>query len=89
MQIARFLIHGEFGPMLHFGFRARIVGGQLREGDEGRPYLASKSDLSVIAANQGGSRRVFDAYRPRPRVGERRPLDSGPGAAAALAASLC
>lgn len=61
-EITRSLIHGVFGPMLYFGFRARISGGQMREGDEGRPSLVSKDDLSRVAPNRVGSRRVLEAY---------------------------
>lgn len=49
--------------MLHLGIRARIVGGTLREGDEGEPRLAAKTELIAIAADRMGSNRVFNAYR--------------------------
>jgi 8-oxo-dGTP pyrophosphatase MutT (NUDIX family) len=61
-ELCRFLVHGEFGPMLHFGFHARIVGGELREGDEGPAVLVDRSRLPAMAINRQGSRRVFDAY---------------------------
>lgn len=62
VELCRFLVHGEFGPMLHFGFRARIAGGTLREGDEGPAVLVDRSSLPAMAGNRDGSRRVFDAY---------------------------
>jgi 8-oxo-dGTP diphosphatase len=62
VEICRFLSHGPFGPMLHFGFRARVVGGELRDGDEGPAALLPAGDLASIAADREGSRRVLAAY---------------------------
>lgn len=61
-EICRFLSHGPFGPMLHFGFRARVAGGLLVEGDEGPAALTPRNGLAPIAADREGSRRVLDAY---------------------------
>lgn len=61
-EICRFLSHGPFGPMLHFGFRARVAGGVLVEGDEGPASSTPRSSLATIAADREGSRRVLDAY---------------------------
>ncbi len=48
--------------MLHFGFRARVVGGVLREGDEGPAVLLPRDTPAPIATNRIGSRTVYDAY---------------------------
>lgn len=61
-EICRFLNHGPFGPMLHFGFRARVAGGVLVEGDEGPASFTPRSSLAAIAADREGSRRVVNAY---------------------------
>lgn len=61
-EICRFLSHGPFGPMLHFGFRARVAGGLLVEGDEGPASLTPRNSLATIAADREGSRRVLDVY---------------------------
>jgi len=61
-EVCRFLSHGLFGPMLHFGFRARVAGGLLVEGDEGPAALIPRKHLVTIAADREGSRRVLDAY---------------------------
>lgn len=63
VEICRFLSHGRFGPMLHFGFRARVIGGELRDGDEGPAALTPKAGLSSVAPDREGSRRVLTAYR--------------------------
>jgi NAD+ diphosphatase len=65
-EICRFLTHGPFGPMLHFGFRARVAGGLLVEGDEGPASLTPRDRLAPIAADREGSRRVLDAYLQSP-----------------------
>jgi hypothetical protein len=62
VELCRFLDHGAFGPMLLFGFRARITGGTLHEGDEGPASLQRPDDIS-IATNRPGSQQVFAAYR--------------------------
>jgi ADP-ribose pyrophosphatase YjhB (NUDIX family) len=67
VEICRFLSDGPFGPMLHFGFRARVVGGTLRAGDEGPAALIATHDLASIAADRDGSRRVLAAYREQER----------------------
>jgi 8-oxo-dGTP diphosphatase len=62
VEICRFLSRGPFGPMLHFGFRAQVLGGELREGDEGPAALTPK-DAASVASDREGSRRVLAAYR--------------------------
>lgn len=56
-EICRFLSHGPFGPMLHFGFSARVAGGLLIEGDEGqRPLLhETVSPLSLRIEREAGA----------------------------------
>lgn len=62
IEIDRRLLMCDLGSMLHFGFRARIAGGILREGDEGEARLIPKSDPMPISADRRGSRHVYDAY---------------------------
>jgi 8-oxo-dGTP pyrophosphatase MutT (NUDIX family) len=60
-ETCRFLHHGPFGPMLHFGFRARIVGGRLQDGDEGPARLVPVAQVT-ISEKREGSQRIFQAY---------------------------
>ena len=63
VDVIRFQVEGPFGPMLHFGFRGLVVGGVLREGDEGPPRWVDRRHLrEAIAPDREGSRRVVDAY---------------------------
>lgn len=64
-ELCRFLSYGPFGPMLHFGFRARVAGGVLVEGDEGPSAFTPRDRLATIAADREGSRRVLGAYLHR------------------------
>ncbi len=51
-----------FGPMLQFGFVGRVVGGQLREGDEGPAVVYPAGVVPRISPQRSGSYRVFKAY---------------------------
>lgn len=51
-----------FGPMMQFGFVGRVVGGELREGDEGPAVIYRRGDLPRISRRRSGSARVFDHY---------------------------
>lgn len=51
-----------FGPMLHFGFVGRVVGGELREGDEGPAVVYPPGVVPRISPQRSGSHRVFNAY---------------------------
>jgi len=65
-ELVRFQVDGPFGPMLHFGFRGRAIGGELREGDEGPARWIRRGDLArVIASDREGSRRTVEAYGRR------------------------
>lgn len=70
-ELVRFQVDGPFGPMLHFGFRGRAVGGELREGDEGPArWIRSRKLARVIAPDREGSRRTAEAYGRRRGVDE-------------------
>lgn len=51
-----------FGPMLQFGFVGRVVGGELREGDEGPAVVYPADVVPRISPQRSGSDRVFKAY---------------------------
>lgn len=51
-----------FGPMMQFGFVGRVVGGDLREGDEGPAVIYRRGDMARISPRRSGSARVFDRY---------------------------
>ncbi|WP_229670046.1 NUDIX hydrolase [Microlunatus endophyticus] len=50
------------GPMLQFGFVGRVVGGTLREGDEGPPVIYPAGEHPRISPSRSGSMRIFQAY---------------------------
>ena len=50
------------GPMLQFGFVGRVVGGSLREGDEGPAVVYPFGEVPRISPGRSGSLRIFDAY---------------------------
>lgn len=52
----------DFGPMLQFGFVGRVVGGSLREGDEGPAVIYPAGEIPRISPKRSGSFRVFQAY---------------------------
>lgn len=52
----------EFGPMMQFGFVGRVMGGDLREGDEGPAVIYRRGDVPQISPQRSGSARVFDHY---------------------------
>lgn len=54
-----------FGPMMHFGFVGRVVGGELRQGDEGPAVVYPSGDMPLISRQRSGSARVFDHYLNR------------------------
>lgn len=51
-----------FGPMMQFGYVARVIGGELREGDEGPAVLYEKGCTPRISSRRTGSARVFGHY---------------------------
>jgi 8-oxo-dGTP diphosphatase len=50
------------GPMLGFLFEARMVGGTLRDGLEGRVAVYREGEFPVISPNRGGSQQALAAY---------------------------
>lgn len=65
-ELDRWLFVGGLGPMLHFGFTARIVGGAPhRDGDEGPAGFYPLASMPAVSADRAGSRRVLDAYLER------------------------
>lgn len=52
-----------FGPMLQFGFVGRVVGGELRDGDEGPTVVYPPGIAPQISPMRSGSTRIFDAYK--------------------------
>lgn len=50
------------GPMLQFGFVGQVVGGSLREGDEGPPVVYPAGVAPRISPRRPGSARIFQAY---------------------------
>ena len=50
------------GPMLQFGFEARMVGGQLRDSVEGRVAIFRKGSEPIISPRREGSRYFWAAY---------------------------
>lgn len=56
-----------FGPMMQFGFVGRVVGGELRQGDEGPAVIYRRGDVPKISRHRSGSARVFDHYLKRNR----------------------
>lgn len=55
----------EFGPMMQFGFVGRVIGGDLREGDEGPAVVYPFGDVPRISPRRSGSTRVFSHYLDR------------------------
>ena len=54
-----------FGPMMQFGYVGRVVGGELREGDEGPAVLYRHPAVPRISPRRSGSARIFEHYRRR------------------------
>ncbi len=52
----------DVGPMLQFGFEARMVGGQLRDGAEGRAAVFREGEYPAISPRRQGSRHAWAAY---------------------------
>ncbi len=50
------------GPMFQFGFVARMVGGQLRDGAEGRVAVFREGEYPDIAPGREGSRYAWAAF---------------------------
>lgn len=50
------------GPMMQFGYVARVVGGELREGDEGPAIVYPYGSRPRMSPRRSGSVRVFDHY---------------------------
>ncbi len=50
------------GPMLQFCFEARMVGGQLRDGAEGRVAVFREGEYPPISPRRQGSRYAWAAY---------------------------
>jgi len=48
--------------MLQFGFVGRVVGGSLREGDEGPAVIYRLGEVPRIWPERSGSFRIFQAY---------------------------
>lgn len=64
------------GPMHQFCFEARMVGGQLRDGAEGRVAVFRAGDYPPISPGREGSRYAWAAFlasRARGRVGVEEP----------------
>lgn len=51
------------GPMLQFGFVGRVVGGALRDGDEGPAVVYPAGAVPRISPRRSGSFRIFEAYQ--------------------------
>lgn len=51
-----------FGPSLAFMFEARMIGGTLRDGLEGRVGIFKEGEFPAIAARRKGSRRALATY---------------------------
>ena len=62
-ELTRFLQEGTpFGTAEMFGFVAKAVGGELREGDEGLPRVYPLDDLPAIIPVRVANQRVLAAY---------------------------
>ena len=62
-ELTRFLQEGTpFGTAEMFGFVAKAIGGELREGDEGPPRVYPLDDLPAIIPVRVANRRVLAAY---------------------------
>ncbi|HEY6739763.1 MAG TPA: NUDIX hydrolase [Actinopolymorphaceae bacterium] len=62
-ELDRFLVVGGLGPMLMFGFVARVTGGRLRtDGDEGPAAIHGLDALPSIDPGRRASVRILDAY---------------------------
>jgi ADP-ribose pyrophosphatase YjhB (NUDIX family) len=65
-ELTRFLQEGTpFGTAEMFGFVARSVGGELREGGEGPPRVYPLDDLPAIIPVRVANQRVLAAYLAR------------------------
>jgi len=65
-ELTRFLQEGTpFGTAEMFGFVARAVGGELREGDEGPPVVYPLDALPAIIPVRVANQRVLAAYLAR------------------------
>lgn len=54
-----------FGPMMQFGYVGQVVGGTIREGDEGPAIVYRRGDIPRLSPRRSGSQRVFDHYLRR------------------------
>jgi ADP-ribose pyrophosphatase YjhB (NUDIX family) len=62
-ELTRFLQEGTpFGTAEMFGFVARAVGGELREGDEGPPRVYPVDGLPAIIPVRAANKRVLAVY---------------------------
>lgn len=50
------------GPMLQFGFEVRRIGGQLRDGDEGRVVVFREGEYPTISPRREGSLYAWTAF---------------------------
>ncbi len=50
------------GPMLQFFFEARMVGGQLRDGDEGRAVIFPDGSYPTISPRRDGSQYTWATF---------------------------
>jgi ADP-ribose pyrophosphatase YjhB (NUDIX family) len=51
------------GPMIHFFYETRAVGGTLQAGEEGRVEVYAIDDFPAISKNRGGSLKAWQSYR--------------------------
>ncbi|WP_274381441.1 NUDIX hydrolase [Paenibacillus mesophilus] len=50
------------GPMIHFYYEARAIGGNARDSEEGRVQLFGFEQFPAISPQRGGSRRTMELY---------------------------
>jgi 8-oxo-dGTP diphosphatase len=62
-ELSRYFVREfEWGPILNFIFLTEAIGGELRDGHEGRVKIHAIDDLPKISPNRGGSQRALAKY---------------------------